>query len=255
LVFNALIAQLSEWLGAIAVAWLFSLSPRLKQPPIGFKYARRDGITALMLFGLILILAFGLYTINPPAFPQVVRPAPAPVANLSQALIAALMALAAFVVALVVRKQPARSAGWNFRVGKTDVFFPALQMGIAIAILTIFLRNRVMDVLAGLSPADLHILVLAMGVSLAEETIFRGYIQLRLSWWMGQWVGLALTAALFTLWHLPAWLNRVPVGMGLLLAGLTFVQGLVLGWIMSKSQNVIAPALYRSISIWMNFFG
>jgi membrane protease YdiL (CAAX protease family) len=94
-----------------------------------------------------------------------------------------------------------------------------------------------------------------VGISLTEETVFRGYIQMRLSWWIGQWAGLALTAALFSLWHLPAWLNRVPIETGLLLAGLTFVQGLVLGWIMSKSQNVIAPALYRSISIWMNFLG
>jgi hypothetical protein len=282
-----LIAQVSEWMGTVAVAWLFSLSPRLKYPPVGFKFARRDGITALMLYGLILILAFVFYSMNPPAFPAEVRLAPAPVANLDQALQTAAMSLAAFGVALVMRKQPLRSMGWNLRVGKTgeaaedpagrpaarpvskttrkppagpaartqDVFMPALQMGFALAILTIFLRNRVMDVLAGMKPAELNLLLLAIGISLAEETIFRGYIQLRLSWWLGEWAGIGLTAALFTLWHVPGWLNRVPVQTGLLLAGLTLVHGLVLGWIMSKSKNVIAPALYRSISMWMNFLG
>ncbi len=311
---NILIAQISEWMGAIAVAWLFSLSPRLKQPPVGFKYARRDGITALMLFGLILILSYVLYTINPPALAQAIRLAPAPagpadpqqaIPYLTRALLAAGLALASFIIALVVRKQPVRSMGWNIRrqtpttegtadkkmrssrsrAGSTaasnpagslknltprpplygmergsrkkaeDVFFPALQMGVAMAILTIFLRNRVMDVLAGVSTASLTVLLLAVGISLAEETIFRGYIQLRLSWWLGEWAGLAATAALFTLWHVPAWLGRIPAETQLLLAGLTFVQGLVLGWIMLKSRNVIAPALYRSISIWMNFLG
>ncbi len=247
---TTLAAQVSEWLGAIAVAWLFSLSPRLKRPPIGFKYARRDGITALMLSGLILVLAFVLQTINHATLPATIRPAPAPVANYPQALLAAVIALAAFGIALVVRKQPLRSMGWA-----RDRLMPALQMGASIAFLTIFLRNRVMDVLAGLGSPALNVLLLALGISLAEETIFRGYVQLRLSWWMGRWAGIAVTAGLFALWHVPAWLNQVPLETGLLIAGLTFIQGLVLGWVMSKSGHVIAPALYRAISIWMNFIG
>jgi membrane protease YdiL (CAAX protease family) len=265
LLLTTLIAQLSEWLGAIAVAWLFALSPRFRKPVIGFKYARRDGITALMLFALILVLAFVLYTVNPPLFVgpsasaqavNILSPAPTPFENPGQSLLVAVLALAAFGIALVARRQPVRSAGWP-----RDLFMPALQMGFAIAILTIFLRNRVMDVLAGLQPAELRLLLLAIGISLAEETIFRGYIQLRLSWWLhqwhwqGQWAAIGITSLMFTLWHVPAWLNKVPVDTGLILAGLTFGQGLVLGWIMSKSKHVMAPALYRSISIWMNFLG
>jgi membrane protease YdiL (CAAX protease family) len=272
LLLTTLAAQLSEWMGAIAVAWMFGLSPRLQKPGIGFKYARRDGITALMMFLLILVLAFVLYTVTPPftldfanAMPQAannLRPAPAPFENLGQSLLVAVLALASFGISLVMRKQPVRSMGWP-----RDLFMPALQMGFAIAILTIFLRNRVMDVLAGMQPAQLNLLLLAVGISLAEEMIFRGYIQLRISWWFGQlnslnkpawlaqWAGIGLTSLLFTLWHVPAWLNKVPLETELILAGLTFVQGLVLGWVMSKSKNVIAPALYRSISIWMNFLG
>ncbi len=287
--FQILVAQVSEWLGAIAVAWLFLLSPRLKFPPIGFKFARRDGITALSMFALILLLAVIVYAGNPPDFPAEIRPAPAPVADLSRALLTAAMALAAFMAALVMRKQPLRSMGWNFRAksaetadqtgvkkagvkpaGKNappapaaktagakapNVFMPALQIGIALAILTIFLRNRVMDVLAGVTTAELNLLLLAIGIGLAEETIFRGYIQPRLSWWLGEWAGIGLTALLFTLWHVPAWFNRIPLETGLIVSGMTLIHGLVLGWIMRTSKNVIAPAMYRSISIWMNFLG
>ncbi|RPJ43087.1 MAG: CPBP family intramembrane metalloprotease [Chloroflexi bacterium] len=269
--FSTFAGQLSEWLGAIAASWLFSLSPRLQKPEIGFKYARRDGITALMLSALLLALSYVLYTITPFALPQIAlpanvqnsgsleipHPAPGPNLNLMQALLAAVLALATIGIALAVRKQPVKSAGWP-----RDLFMPALQMGFALAILTIFLRNRVMDVLTGLNPAELNILLLALGISLAEETVFRGYIQLRLSWWFralwgppGQWAGIGLTALIFTLWHVPAWLNQEPVETSLALGGLTFVQGLVLGWIASKSKHVIAPALYRSASIWMNFLG
>jgi membrane protease YdiL (CAAX protease family) len=260
LLITTLVGQLSEWMGAIAVAWLFSLSPRLQKPVTGFKYARRDGITALMLSALLVALGFVLYSLQPFPVPQVgsalpealniPRPAPVPTENLGEVLLAAVLALATIGIALLVRQQPLRSVGW-----RNDLFMPALQMGFAIAILTIFLRNRVMDVLAGMRPAELNLLLLALGISLAEETVFRGYIQLRLNWWLGLWPGMILTAAIFTLWHVPAWWNQVPLETGLLLSALTFVQGLVLGWIMSKSKHVIAPALYRSVSIWLNFLG
>ena len=246
--FLTLVAHLSEWLGAVAVSWLFSLSPRLQKPPVGFKYARRDGITALSLFVIMLLFAFIYYGQNPTSLAETPRPAPA--GDLTQALFAAALSLGAIIVALVVRKQPIRSAGWN-----QPLTMPALQMGFAIAILTIFLRNRVMDVLAGLRSDQMILLLLAVGISLAEEIVFRGYIQQRLIWWLGPWPGIALTALMFTLWHAPTWLNRAPLETQAVLAGLTFAQGLVLGWIMRKSGHIIAPAFYRSISIWMNVIG
>lgn len=246
--FTTLAPYISEWLGAVAVAWLFSLSPRLQTPPVGFKYARRDGIIALSLFTLILLFAFIFYQQNPPTVADVPRPAPA--GDLMQALFVAGVSLAAIITALVMRKQPVRSIGWN-----PPLTMPALQMGFAIAILTIFLRNRVMDILGGLGSDKLGLLAVAVGISLAEEAIFRGFIQQRLAWWMGPWTGIGLTALMFTLWHVPAWINHVPTETLLMLAGLTFVQGLVLGWVMRKSGHIIAPAFYRSLSIWMNIIG
>jgi membrane protease YdiL (CAAX protease family) len=247
---RALVAYISEWLGAIAATWLLSLSPRFKQPVVGFKYARRDGITALSLYVLILLFAFVFYSLTPPVLPDPLRPAPGPISPTSQNLILALVSLAAFVIALVVRRQPIRSIGWN-----PVLLRPGLELGLALAILTIFLHNRVMDVLRGINSEGTTALLIALAISLAEETIFRGYIQMRMTWWLGQWNGLVLTALMFALWHTPAWLNRLPSLTILLLFGLTFVQGLVLGWVMQKSGNVAAPALYRAVSIWMQFIG
>lgn len=240
---------ISEWLGAVSVAWLLSLNSHFKSPQVGFKYARRDGLIALSLFALILLFSFIFYSQNAPALPASLQPIPAPWVDLKQAAFVAALCLAAFLVALAVRRQPLRSIGWNpalLRIG--------FQLGLATALLTIFLRNRVMDLLRGVDSTGLLLLLLALGVSLAEETIFRGYIQLRLTWWLGDWPGLVLTAALFALWHLPAWLNHVPVETGVISAALTFAQGLVLGWIMKKSGSVAAPTLYRAVSIWINFF-
>jgi membrane protease YdiL (CAAX protease family) len=249
--FTSIIVFVTEWLGAIAVAWLIGFSRRFQIPEVGFRYARRDGIVALSLSLLIIIFSLLYYTtIKPPLFPQPLRITPAPVHDLLQALILAGVCLLPFLVALVARDQPIRSIGWN-----PALLTPGLQMGMAMALLTIFLRNRVMFVLSGLATPVIGSLPIALGIALAEETIFRGYIQMRLTWWLGAWPGMVLSAALFTLWHLPAWLNTQPVETILYLCGLTFINGLVLGWIMRKSRTVAAPALYRAVSIWMNLLG
>jgi len=88
-------------------------------------------------------------------------------------------------------------------------------------------------------------------LALAEESIFRGFIQPRLQAWLGRWVGLVLTAAMFAVWQLPAVWNA---GWETILPslGLAFAQGLLLGWIMDRSGHVLAPALYRTISLWMS---
>lgn len=240
----------SEWLGVVAVAWMLSRSPRFVQPQVGFKYAKRDGITALSLYVLILIFAFIYASINPIQLPTPLLLAPAPLMPTLQGLALAGLSLMAFIAALVVRRQPVRSLGWN-----PILLRPGLVLGLALAILTILLRNRALDVLNRVNAVGANWLLLALAISLVEETIFRGYIQLRLVWWLGQWPGLVITSLMFALWHVPAWLNLLPNSTILILFGLTFVQGLVLGWLMSKSGTVLAPALYRAVSIWMQFFG
>jgi membrane protease YdiL (CAAX protease family) len=248
--FRLFAAFLSEWLGAFSLTWLLSLSPRLQKPILGFKYARRDGIMALSLYSVILAFAFVFYIFTPPIFPEPLRIAAAPVHDLLQALLVAAICLLPFIASILLRKQPVRSLGWDM-----GLLRPALQMGFAIAIMTIFLRNHVMTILGGLPPERLNPLLLAMGIAILEETIFRGYIQPRLAWWLGPVPGIALTAALSTLWHLPVWLNWLPGETILILVGLTFVQALVLGWIMRKAGHVAAPAFYRAFSIWMQFLG
>lgn len=246
--FRYYVAFISEWLGAFGTSWLLSFSPRFRSPTVGFVYARRDGLVALSAYVLILVFAFFFYANTTPVFPEPLRMAPAPVHALAQALLVAGVALLVYVAALVLRKQPVRSIGWNPALLK-----PGLQMGFAIAVLTVFLRNQVMNIFAGLPSERLYPLLLALPLAIAEETIFRGYIQMRLAWWLKPAPGIILTAALFALWHLPPWIDRLPTQTILTLLALTFVQGLVQGWIMHKSGHVAAPALYRAFAIWMQY--
>jgi membrane protease YdiL (CAAX protease family) len=243
-----LVGFLSEWMGAIAVAWIIIASPRFQRPQLGFLFPRREGIMALSLFVLITVTAFIIYSVNPPDF-QGGLPLPAPTTNLPQAFFMAGLTLIPVVVALLARGQPVRSAGLDPARMRN-----AMQMGFALALLTIFLRNRVFEVLSGLNSETLLALLTALGIAIAEETTFRGYMQPRLSAWIGDWPGLVLTAALFAIWHLVAWAGRLPLETTLILVGLTFAQGLVLGWVIRSTGSVLSPAIYRAVSIWLRVF-
>jgi membrane protease YdiL (CAAX protease family) len=236
-----LLLTLSEWMGVIAVVMLLSLSKRYKYKPVGFLYPRREGIVALSLFLLTWLLNYLLY--NGSLAPAI------KVANDLQGvwprLVAAGLSLLLFGITLIVRRQPLRSAGWM-----PGMFTPALRAALTLSFLVIILRGQVLYFLKGFNTTSAMLLLAWIGTALAEETIFRGYIQLRLSDWIGNRAGWVATALLFTLWNIPRLMATHPGDLWLN-AGLTLVNALVLGWVMQKSGHVLAPGLYRAISEWL----
>ncbi len=240
-------ALVSEMLGAIAVTMLVGLNPRIKnQRPLAFKYPLREGIISLVLFAVL----FGFNVLVEKG--QVVPPAafsPSSLAPIYLQLIAAAAGVALFGLALAYRHQPIRSAGWN-----RALLNPALEAGIAIVLLSIFLRGMISRLLAGLAADQGTAIILFLLLAIAEESIFRGYIQLRLMSWLGNYPGLILTALLSTLWQIPR-LAGLPSQTLAIQLGITLVQGLVAGWMMLKCRHVLAPAFYRAISAWLTFLG
>lgn len=232
---NDLILLAAEYIGVIAVVMLLSLSPGVRaKREVKFIYPRREALYALGGFAVILAIAVIFYA------------KPGGTGVQASLVLAALSALP-FAAFLLIRRQPIRSAGWNpanLRMG--------LLIGLALAILTIFLRNRFNTIVSGL-PADQFILLLYwLGICLLEESIFRGYMQPRLSAWLGDLSGWVLTAALFTLWRLPLGLSGgQPLVAALPDLGLTFAQGMLLGYVQRKSGSVLAPGLYRAVSTWV----
>jgi membrane protease YdiL (CAAX protease family) len=240
---NPILAIISEWLGVIAVTLILGLNPIFRRPQVGFRYPRREGLVSFFLYILILILAFVFYSGT--ANPALVRANTAQDVQYQRLFLAGL-SLIPFVLALTVRKQPMRSTGWS-----RQMLRPGLELGLALAFLTIFLRGKIYSLMAGVTPAEGYALLASAGLCLAEESIFRGYLQLRLCSWMGNWVGWIVTSLLFTVWQLPRLMIN-PVNLLINLA-LSLGQGLVLGWISQRSGNVLVPVLYRTISEWIAF--
>ena len=258
---QSLLPTLVEWMGVIAVTLLLSLSPAIqRRRPVQFVYPRREGIISLSLALLVTLLAAVLFSnffhgavlpsdpLTSPAASPANQPFMYTPAQLVQQAELALVMAAPFLLALAIRRQPLLSVGLsrpNLR--------PGLQMGAGLALITVFLSGKIYTILNGLTSAEGLYLVAMLIAGLAEEFIFRGYIQLRLMGWLGEIPGWLLAAALFSLWHMPQKLILEGVSLpqlGLSLAYL-FAWGLLLGWIMRKSGSILSTGIYSAVHNWI----
>ncbi len=247
---NQWIILLSQVLGAVAVTILLTISPRFRQNPLVFKYPRREGPVAVGVFAAAALISLLLYSGQVPLINTNPAGGFTNVQNLVIQLTVAALGLAVVLAALAYRRQPIRSAGWS-----RPLNMPSLQTGIALVLITLFLSGKITRLFDGISAEQGTALLFALGLALVEETIFRGYIQLRLAAWIGRWYGWLATAGMFTLWQLPRLIFLQPGQDLLLQLGLAAIQGLLLGWMMQKTNHVLAPALFRATTIWLSFLG
>lgn len=232
-----------ELLGAVSITLLMALNPRIKQTaPLAFKYSRREGLFALGLFAAAWVVALWVGQ----NFTDLTGLSGG---QLAYSLVTAAAGLLIFAAALAYRRQPLRSAGWS-----RALLGPAAQLGIAVVLLSIFLRGKFSALIAGVSAEQGSALLMILAACLAQEFIFRGYIQLRLSAWWGPTWGWLASSLLFVLWLLPLYWPAGLAAAALPLA-VQLAQSLLAGWMMQKSRHVLAPALYRAISAWLSLLG
>jgi membrane protease YdiL (CAAX protease family) len=240
------LGYLSEWLGVIAVVMIAGASPVLRKiRRIEFRYPQREGTFALTLFALLFFFAFQVFSNRIFDF---LRTASAAFAGgeLALRMLIAAISLLPVIILLIARGQPLKSTGWsreNTRAG--------LMAGLLLAVLTIFLRGKFTSLLKGITTEQGSLLLVLLILCLAEETIFRGYIQLRLMSFLGTTWGWLATTLLYLLWQLPGrlWISQLSTSWPEIL--ITLVQALLLGWMMRKTYHVAAPALYRAVSAWL----
>lgn len=242
------LGYLSEWLGAIAVVMIAAASPLLRRiRRIDFRFPRRETTFALTLFAVLFFFAFQVFNNKIFGF---LRTAASAFAGdeIALRMLIALVSLLPVILLLIARGQPLKSIGWSKENTRAS-----LTLGLLLVVLTVFLRGKFTAILRGLTPEQGNLLLVLLILCLAEETIFRGYIQLRLMSYLGTTWGWLLTTLLYLLWQLPGrlWISQFPLLWPEIL--ITLVQGLLLGWIMRKTYHVAAPALFRAIYTWLMF--
>lgn len=252
---NNLLVYAAEFAGIVAVTMILGLSPAFKRRPLIFQYQRREVIVSLsllllVLLGWLLVASRITQVQNPLLVGPFAAPSPRPLVfgldGLTvQAVLAAVLALP-FIAALLVRRQPLLSVGLARRLMR-----PALSLGFALALMSIFLKGKLSVILYGLPPQAGIALLAAVLVGFAEEFVFRGFIQLRLVGWLGEIGGWLVSAGLFVLWRLAVY---AIAGGSLASLGLTLVYllafSLIQGYVMRKSGHIAAPAIYHAIHLW-----
>jgi membrane protease YdiL (CAAX protease family) len=131
---------------------------------------------------------------------------------------------------------------------------PALLWGVVGGVLTSIIGIAVLPERSTPSQIGLQ---LAIGVPIwaliaspFQEFFFRGWLQTRFENSLGNWWGLLLATACFTLWHYCApFAGSTPVPLETPIGALaTFGAGLVYAVVFQRTQNVIAPWLAHVIS-------
>jgi membrane protease YdiL (CAAX protease family) len=89
-------------------------------------------------------------------------------------------------------------------------------------------------------------------VAIAEETLYRGFLQGQLQTWRGRWWGYLLTALVFTAVHLPArLLGGEPLSQALAYASIQLLpMALLFGAAMLAANHVLAPTLLHLAWNW-----
>ena len=94
-------------------------------------------------------------------------------------------------------------------------------------------------------------------VGFGEEFAFRGYLQTRLVAWLGRWQGWVVTSVLMALAHV---VQRITMtGLLPLEAVLSSVSlipiSLLLGYMMLRTENIVAPGLFHTFANWVSTLG
>ncbi len=242
---ETLIQLAAEWIGVISLGMLAGISPQIKKiRPLQFLFPRREASVTFALSAALFIFSIFVYTTF---FPASINLSTWDIEAGWQRVILDATALAVIAVALIMRKQPVRSALW----GK-DGLRPGFQFGLLVAALIIFLRSKILTITNGVEAVEGIALGQLLLIALCEVTVFFGYSQPRLSSRFGETAGWLISAGLYALWQIiPLALHGASWSGSLFQIVLSVGHGLITAWITRKGRHNLAPAIYLALSQWL----
>jgi len=165
--------------------------------------------------------------------------------------------VAAAIILAIVREEPFAEIGLS--VGRIKQAFPILALTCLIAFSATFAGlwllklNGYETPLRVARPANGRVIAWLfyqfLYVAVAEEVFFRGYLQTNLirliaimkcSRRLQNWMSIVLCAACFAVAHI--------VVQGKIAAVLTFLPGLILGWLFVRTKSLLAPILFHGLA-------
>jgi len=174
---------------------------------------------------------------------------------IKQLTVAALFYTPIFLT-MAIRRESFASAGVSTHNLVKSIFTGLI---LSLIFVTIILSNQGKNPLETVSIISVtHLFALSKYaiVGFGEEFAFRGYLQTRFSALFGKWTGWIIASILMALVH---------VIQRFLIEGMTLPEAfissfmlipisLLLGYIMIRTENIVAPALFHTFVDWVNIF-
>jgi membrane protease YdiL (CAAX protease family) len=225
-----------------------------------FANARNSSLwgIAAVLIGWILVSVLLLLFAGPHDTGQ--EPAGGQEYTVNNVISQAILALIAFGPVLLVMRR--RKESWASAGVSTHNLGRSLIVGMLLIVLvtvtsTLWGGRNVDDTNGGTAIAHFWALLQYTIVGFSEEFAFRGYLQTRLMAWLGQWQGWLIASIVMALAHI---VQRITmVGLLPLEAVLSSVSlipvSLLLGYVMIRTENIVAPGLLHTYANWVNTLG
>jgi membrane protease YdiL (CAAX protease family) len=165
-----------------------------------------------------------------------------------------LIILMPILITKKVRKESWESTGVSTHNLRASMLIGAVLAIIILAEVLLFGHKSCAEIYQKLTMSSLWAFAYYAVVGISEEFMFRGYLQMRLMEWLGTWKGWVLTSILMALIHIPQ--RMVFMGLAPLEAVTSSILlipiSLTLGYIMIKTENIAAPAIYHTFADWVN---
>jgi len=127
-------------------------------------------------------------------------------------------------------------------------------ISILLVILVVLSMPRELFLYRFFSSNTLYAFIYFLAVGFGEELMFRGFLQLRCSIWLGEIKGLILASTIMALVHIP---QRIfAVGLEPLSALVSAVSlmpiSLLFGFFMLRTRNILGPAVLHTVIDWVS---
>jgi membrane protease YdiL (CAAX protease family) len=247
-------------LAAGAVVSVLTRTLRFQIQPWSFSRPRTAalwGVGAIFAGWLLVSILFSALASTGGAQQQPTSPRSYGPSDVVGQAIIALVLLGPALLAMRWRREPRASA----RVSRHNLG-GSLVIGTLLALLSVVSicfgsEGTPGRVIGRLGRGHLWALLQYAVVGFGEELAFRGYLQTRLVAWLGRWPGWVLASVLMALAHVP---QRLTVAGASPLAALSSSASLIpisllLGYVMLRTENVVAPSLAHAFADWVGTLG
>lgn len=233
----------------LGVTYFVSSILKLRAQVIGIEAKKREAALALIVFIIVILVVVGFHEFyNSIWVRRTLTQDPLYVLRESLWLGATVLPV---VAAFKLTRQRLSTVGISRTNLAKNVAFGFLVSAIFIPIIG-FMAPFIGGSFIGISVSIGYSLLTLTVTGFCEETVFRGYIQTRLTAYGGALMGISLTTVLFVVFQFPIGyfcLGDIPLAA--LYALWRISTGLVLGYMYHKSQSIVAPGIFHSLVVWV----